>query len=323
MFETALRAAAGRTVDEHQAYLGKLWSDLSHVAAGNPNAWIQEPKSAEEIVTVGPKNRMIGFPYPKMMNSNSDVDQGAALIMCSVEAARRLGIDEDRWVFPQAGTDCHEHNYVSNRDTFARTPAIELGGQRALSLAGKHIDEIELLDLYSCFPAAVQLGAQSLGVNLMERQWSRTGGLPFAGGPWNNYPMHAIATIVGELREQRDAAALVWANGGYATKHSFGIYATTPPANGYAYEHPQDEIDALPKRELADLADAAGPAEIEAYSVMFSREGEPNRALASCLLADGRRAWGTSSDPAIASAMCDGEWVGLSVTLGDAGDLRV
>jgi acetyl-CoA C-acetyltransferase len=135
--------------------------------------------------------------------------------------------------------------------------------------------------------------------------------------------MHAIATIVGELREQRDASALVWANGGYATKHSFGIYATAPPANGYAYEHPQDEIDALPKRELADLADAAGPAEIEAYSVMFSREGEPNRAIASCLLADGRRAWGTSSDPTIASAMCDGEWVGLSVTLGDAGDLRV
>jgi acetyl-CoA C-acetyltransferase len=323
MFETALRAAAGRTVDEHQAYLGKLWSDLSHVAAGNPHAWIRDPKSAEEITTVGPNNRMVGFPYPKLMNSNSDVDQGAALIMCSVEAAQGLGIDPDRWVFPQAGTDCHEHNYVSNRDTFARTPAIELGGQRALSLAGKHIDEIELIDLYSCFPAAVQLGAQSLGVNLMERQWSRTGGLPFSGGPWNNYPMHAIATIVEELREQRDASALVWANGGYATKHSFGIYATTPPANGFAYESPQDEIDALPKRELADLADAAGPADIEAYSVMFSRDGEPERALASCRLADGRRAWGTSSDPAIASAMCDGEWVGISVTLNDAGDIQV
>lgn len=323
MFETALRAAAGRTVEEHQQYLGELWSGLSHVAAGNPNAWIQDPKSPEEITTVGPKNRMVGFPYPKLMNSNSDVDMGASIIMCSVAAAQRLGITEDRWVFPLSGTDCHEHNYVSHRDTFARTPAIELGGSRALELAGTTIDEIELIDLYSCFPAAVQLGAQSLGIDLTKRQWSRTGGLPFGGGPWNNYPMHAIATIVGELRDRPGAKGLVWANGGYATKHSFGVYSTTPPADGFAYEYPQDEIDALPRRELAVGTDAAGAADIEAYSVMFSRDGEPETAIASCLLADGRRAWGTSSDPAIASAMCDGEWVGVTVQLDEAGDFTI
>ncbi len=323
MFETALRAAAGRTVDEHQAHLGKLWSDLSHVAAGNPNAWIREPKTPEEITTVGPKNRMVGFPYPKLMNSNSDVDMGASIIMCSVGAARRMGVSEDRWVFPHAGTDCHEHNYVSHRDTFARTPAVELGGARALHLAGVTIDEVELIDLYSCFPAAVQLGAQSLGVDLDARQWSRTGGLPFCGGPWNNYPMHAIATMVGELREQPSARGLVWANGGYATKHAFGVYSATPPADGFHYEYPQDEIDALPKRELAEGADAAGAVDIEAYSVMFSRDGEPETALAACLLRDGRRAWGTSADPAITAAMCDGEWVGVTARLDAEGALMI
>ncbi|MFK8025915.1 MAG: acetyl-CoA acetyltransferase [Ilumatobacter sp.] len=323
MFETALRAEAGRTVEEHQAHLGRLWSALSHVAAANPHAWIREAMSPEEITTVSPSNRMVGFPYPKLMNSNSDVDQAAALIMCSVDAARRLGIAEDLWVFPQAGTDCHEHEHVSHRDTFARTPAIELGGERVLRLAETDIDEIELIDLYSCFPAAVQLGARSLGIDPEQRQWSRTGGLPFAGGPWNNYPMHAIATVVAELREQRDATALVWANGGYATKHSFGVYATAPPTNGFRHESPQDEIDALARRELALPADAAGSADIEAYSVMFSRDGDPETAYASCLLADGRRAWGTSSDPAIASAMCDGEWVGVSVALDEAGEILV
>ena len=90
---------------------------------------------------------------------------------------------------------------MSNRDTFARTPAIELGGRRALELAGVDIDDVAIVDLYSCFPSAVQLGAQSLGLST-DRQLTRTGGLPFAGGPWNNYVMHAIATVVGDLREQ-------------------------------------------------------------------------------------------------------------------------
>ena len=99
------------------------------------------------------------------MNSNNDVDMAAAVIMCSVEAAERLGVAADRWVFPHSGTDCHEHPYVSNRDTFARTPAIELGGRRALELAGVGIDDVAIVDLYSCFPSAVQLGAQSLGLS--------------------------------------------------------------------------------------------------------------------------------------------------------------
>ncbi len=322
MFETALRAEAGRSVDDHQQHLGRLWSDLSKVAVDNPYAWIREARTPEEITTVTSTNRMIGFPYPKLMNSNNDVDMGAALIMCSVEAARRLGVPAERWVFPHSGTDCHEHHYVSNRDTFARTPAIEIGGARALKLAGVGIDDIELIDLYSCFPSAVQLGARSLGVGL-DRQWSRTGGLTFAGGPWNNYPMHAIATIVRELRARPDARALVWANGGFATKHSFGVYSGRPPERAFAHDRPQAEIDALPSRRLASIADAAGPATIEAYTVMFSRDGDPEQAIAACLLPDGRRAWAMSSDAAVAAAMCVGEWVGIEATLDDAGSLHL
>ena len=321
MFETAIRAASGRTVDEHRDHLGQLWAGLSQVAARNPYAWIQEAKTAAEITTVGENNRMIGLPYPKLMNSNNDVDMAAAVIMCSVEAARRMGVAEDRWVFPHAGTDCHEHNYVSHRDTFTRTPAVEIGGHLALELAGVGIDDVAIVDLYSCFPAAVQLGAQSLGIDL-RHQWSRTGGLTFAGGPWNNYVMHAIASVVTDLRERPGEFGLVWANGGYATKHSFGVYSTMPTPN-FRHDHPQSHIDALPRRELALPADAAGAATVEAYTVMFSRESAPEQAIASCLLADGRRAWGMSSDPALAAAMCDGEWVGTSVTLGADGTLHV
>ena len=321
MFETALRAASGRTPEEHVRHLGRLWSGLSDVAAGNPYAWMQEPKTADEITTVTSSNRMIGLPYPKLMNSNNDVDMAAAVIMCSVEAARRLGVPKEKWVFPHSGADCHEHPFVSNRDTFARTPAIEIGGRCALELAGVDIDDVSVIDLYSCFPSAVQLGAQSLGISL-DRQWSRTGGLSFAGGPWNNYVMHAIATVVNDLRERPGEFGLVWANGGYATKHAFGVYSTTPP-KAFRHTEPQEKIDALPRRELATQLDAAGSATIEAYTVMFSRDGEPEQAIASCLLPDGRRAWGMSSDPDLVDSMCAGEWVGIDASLDDDGTLRV
>jgi acetyl-CoA C-acetyltransferase len=322
MFETAIRSASGRSVEEHQAHLGRLYSDLSTIAARNPYAWIREAKTPGEIITVTERNRMIGLPYPKLLNSNNGVDMAAAVIMCSVGAARRLGVPEDRWVFPHAGTDCHEHQFVSNRDTFARTPAIEIGGRRALELAGIDIDDVSVIDLYSCFPAAVQLGAQSLGIDLETRQWSRTGGMTFAGGPWNNYVMHAIATVVTDLRERPGEYGLVWANGGFVTKHAFGVYSTAPAAE-FRHDKPQSAIDALPRRELALPEHAAGPATVEAYTVMFDRGGAPDRSIASCLLADGRRAWGTSDASEVTAAMCEGEWVGRTVDLDAAGDIHL
>jgi acetyl-CoA C-acetyltransferase len=326
MFETAVRAAAGEGVTEHHAKVSQLWSRFSAVAATNPYAWMQEAKSAEEIGTPGPQNRMIGFPYPKLMNSNNDVDMAAAVIVCSVERARSLGVPDDRWVFVHAGADCHEHPFVSNRWTFSETPAIRIGGAAALGHAGVGIDEVEIIDLYSCFPSAVQLGAMSLGLPVdgsVDRPLTRTGGLSFAGGPWNNYVMHALASVVGDLRARPGAHGLVWANGGYVTKHSFGVYSTTPPAQPFRHLHPQDQIDALPRRELADIDEAAGPATIEAYTVMHDRAGSPETVFASCLLADGRRAWATSAAGDLASAMCDGEWVGLAATLDEAGHLHV
>jgi acetyl-CoA C-acetyltransferase len=178
------------------------------------------------------------------------------------------------------------------------------------------IDDIDLVDLYSCFPSAVQLGAQSLGLPL-DRQLTRTGGLPFAGGPWNNYVMHAIATMLDDLRACPGAKGLVWANGGFVTKHAFGVYSTTPPAGGFRYGYPQAEIDALPARDVATAAEAVGPATIEAYTVMHDRDGAPEAAFAACRLADGRRAWGHSRDRALAASMCEGEWIGRTIDLAE------
>jgi acetyl-CoA C-acetyltransferase len=322
MFETALRYRDKRTVADHQKYISELWARFSDVAATNPHAWIQQSYTAQAIRMPTSDNRMIGFPYTKLMNSNNDVDMAAALVMCSVERAEALGIARDKWIFLHAGTDCHEHNFVSHRHTFTETPAIRIGGQRVLALAGKSIDEIENLDLYSCFPSAVQLGAESLGVSL-DRKLTCTGGLSFAGGPFNNYVMHAIATTMTTLREKPQETGLVWANGGYATKHAFGVYATTPPLQGFRHESPQNEVDALPRRSVATALEAKGAATIEAYSVMHDRDGAAEKVRAAVLLADGRRAWATSDNTQLGQEMCENEWVGKTVTLDATGDIRV
>jgi len=320
LFETALRAQSGRSVADHQVHISELYARFSAVAATNPYAWSKKQYTAEEIRTASDTNRMIGFPYPKLMNSNNDVDMSAALILCSAEKATALGVPRDRWIFPQSGSDAHEHAFISHRNHFYDTPAIELAGRRVLELAGLSINDIDLIDLYSCFPSAVQLGAKSLGLDI-NAQLTRTGGLQFGGGPWNNYVMHAIATVANELRSGVGATGLVWANGGYTTKHAFGVYATTPPKNGFAYDYPQDQIDALPRRSLASPADAAGEMTIEGYSVMHDREGNPERSIASCILADGRRAWADTTDVSIGRDMCINEWVGRTVRADESGTL--
>lgn len=293
MFEQARRHHLGRSTDEHLPHLGRLWSSFSEVAAKNPHAWIQQAMSPDEIVTPTPDNRMIGLPYTKVMNSNNAVEQGAAVLICSVEVAERLGVPRDRWVFPLAGGDGREHTYMSNRDNLYTSPAVGVVGRATLAAAGRTIDDVDHVDLYSCFPVAVEVGADELGLDL-DRQLTVTGGLSFAGGPWNNYVMHSIATMVNVLRADSGSTGLVWGNGGYLTKHAFGVYSTEPPADGFRHVHPQDEIDALPSRELA--TDHDGPATVESWVVMFDKAGEPEAAFLALLDDHGRRLWGTTTD---------------------------
>jgi acetyl-CoA C-acetyltransferase len=250
MFENALRAHDGLTLEEQRARTAGLWSRFSEVAATNPNAWIQRAYTADEIATVTPDNRMIGFPYTKLENSNNMVEQGAGLIICSVERAEALGIDRDRWVFLHSGADASDHWFVSNRDDLHSSPAIRTAGGAALELAGVGVDDLAHVDLYSCFPSAVQIAARELGLG-SDRQLTVTGGMSFAGGPWNNYTMHGIATMSDILRGDPGTTGLCTGNGGYLTKHAFGVYSSEPPAAGvFRWRSTQDEVDALPSREL-------------------------------------------------------------------------
>lgn len=300
ILECALRDAAGATQDEWMARLGRLWSRFSEIAAANPHAWVQQAFTPEEVVTPSPDNRMIGFPYAKRLNSNNAVEQGAALLLCSADAAERLGIPRDRWVFPHAGTDGYDTDAVSARRDLHSSPAIGIAGNRCLELAGVGVDDIAHADLYSCFPSAVQIAANELGFGL-DRDLTVTGGLCFAGGPWNNYVTHSIATMATRVREQ-GGVGFVSANGGFVTKHAFGVYSTEPATDGFKWEKPQAEIDA--SFTPTAIADAAyeGEVTVEAYTVMHDREGQPEQAIVAARTPDGARTWGLTRNAGALSA---------------------
>jgi acetyl-CoA C-acetyltransferase len=301
--------------------VSELWSGFSAVAASNPFAWTTERLSAREIRTPSETNRMHAFPYTKLMCSNMVVDQGAAVIVCSVDAARRFGIDPERWVYLHAATDAQSSSTLSNRGDFRTTPLIGYAGRRAFALAETAADEMAYVDLYSCFPAAVQLGLAELGLQ-GDRTPTVTGGLGFAGGPFNSYVLHSIATMMNRLREDPGAKGLVSSIGGFVAKHAIGIYSTEPPPHGFRYADldPEIESGALPvaRRELD--ARFAGKATVETYAVRY-REGEASGASIACLSEGGLRAWASTSDPALLAAMTREELCGHRVAVRGDGTL--
>ena len=316
LFENAMRAYRGVSLEEHQRFLGDFCARLAAVAGENEHAWFQDGKSAEEIATVLPGNRMICHPYPKFMNSILEVDQGAALLMTSESAARELGIPEDRWVYLWGCGDVHDHWYLTERVNYHSSPAIQIAGRRALGMAGVAIDDIAYFDLYSCFPASVQLGRDALGIAPDDpRPLTVTGGLPYFGGPGNNYVTHAIATMVERLRAEPERLGLVSGLGWYSTKHSVGVYSARRPSHEWARTDPQvdqAEVDAMPHPELVDEPD--GVATVETYTVIYNREGAPEQGIVLGRLEDDRRyiAIVPAEDRALLETMTSEEFVGAS-----------
>jgi acetyl-CoA C-acetyltransferase len=321
LFEQALRAAAGRSIDDHLVRVSELWARFNAVAVANPHAWIRDPLTAEQIRTPTPDNRWIWWPYTKVMNANSAVEQSAALILCSAASAAALGVPGDRWVFPRAATQAHDTYILSHRHDLRSAPALRAAGRALLALADTGTDELAHVDLYSCFPSAVEVAAAEIGLGL-DRQLTVTGGLSFAGGPWNNYGTHAIATMAEVLRGDAGSLGLVTGVGGYLTKHALGLYSTDPPPEGFRWVDAQDQAEPMPRRELAEAVD--GTATVESWAVQHGRYGEAERVLAACLLDDGRRAWALSDDADTVAEMRTGaEQVGRVVKIGPEGALLV
>jgi acetyl-CoA C-acetyltransferase len=315
MFEQALRISTGESIEDHRRHVGELWARFNAVALHNPHAWIRKPVAAGEICQDGPANRMISWPYTKLMNSNNMVDQAAALILTSVDTATRLQIPTDRWVYPYAGTDAHDTYSICERAELYRSPAIRIAGARALTLAGLVIDDVDYVDLYSCFPSAVQIAAAELGLPVDDpaRPLTVTGGLTFAGGPWSNYVSHSIATMAELLTANPGRRGLITANGGYLTKHSFGVYGTEPPSAEFRWEDTQSAVDREPTRDAAVEWEGVGT--VESWTTPFDRDGRPEKTFLAVRTPDDRRTLALLPDPAAAAATVHDDIAGAEVAI--------
>jgi acetyl-CoA C-acetyltransferase len=291
-FETALRAAAQESVEAHRTRLAILCHRLCTVAAGNPYAWSRSLRSGEEITKPVDGNRMIVYPYTKFMMANINVDMAAAVILTSEEMASSLGIDCSHRVYPLGDADFRNVWHVSQRPSLIDSPALTEAARLSLDQASMSMEDIGTFDIYSCFPSAVEIARQSLGLESDDpREVSVTGGLPYFGGPGNNYALHAIATITDKIRRNPHLKAMITANGWYNSKQSVGVYGATPPVNPWEYRDDSSVQREIEKQELPPPREIAeGSLTIEAYMIRHDAAGAPERGTVIGRLADGSRA---------------------------------
>ncbi len=289
MFESVLARRAGRTPEEHRAGMGRLMARFSAVAAANPHAWYPEARTPEELAAVTPDNRLVSEPYPKRMCAVLHVDQAAAVLVTSLAAARAAGA-ADRAVFCWSGGEATDVWFPSARPDPGSSPGLRAAAAAAMAAAGLGVDDIGAFDLYSCFPSAVEMALEALGLAWDDgRGFTVTGGLPYFGGPGNNYSLHAVVAMADRLRRQ-GGTGLVSALGWYATKHAVGVYGTSPPARGWRRGDTtaaQRAIDASAV-PVAVAVDTGRPAEVVASTVAYARDGAVSAAPVIARLGDGR-----------------------------------
>lgn len=315
LFENARRARLGLDRAAYALEMGRLFEPFTRVAAKNPHAMSPEALTAEELVTVTPRNRLTSDPFPRRVVARDQANQGAAVLLTSVGEARALGVPEDRWIYLHGGADVKERTVVERED-LSSSPAAVAACRRALELAGIGIDDLAKFDLYSCFPVAVFNICDAFGLKAEDsRGLTVTGGLPFFGGAGNNYSMHAIASMVRALRAEPGAIGLVGANGGFLSKYSVGIYSTTPAQwRPFSSADLQAEIDARPAPALKD--DGAGATvTVDTYTVDYSGAA-PRGIIIGRDQKSGERIIALSDDQEIVTRMINEEPLGATVTIG-------
>jgi acetyl-CoA C-acetyltransferase len=156
-YEAASSAHWGQTPREAMAESGTLWSRYSEAAAQNPNAWLKRRYTPDEITTPTADNRLIAWPYNKLMVANPSVNMGGALLLTSLAKARAAGIADDRLVYPLGGASAEEPRDYLLRDQFYESHPQNAVLKAVMDLAGGDGRKFDAIELYSCFPCVPKM----------------------------------------------------------------------------------------------------------------------------------------------------------------------
>lgn len=264
-YEAATRAAWGQSFAEAQAESGRIWANNAAVARTREAGWIRREISPEAVITPSIDNRLIAWPYTKLMSANPGVNQGAAVLMCSLAFARETGVPEGQLIHVHGGAAADEPRDYLARTTYARSPAMEWVLDHAKGLAGT--EGFAATELYSCFPVVPKMARRTLGLS-DEAPLSVAGGLTFFGAPLNNYMTHAAVAMVQRLREQ-GGRGLLYAQGEYVTKHHALVVGRQPLGVPLAESYRRPEETAL----MVMAQDHQGPARADSATLLYDRHG--------------------------------------------------
>ncbi len=317
LIESAMAAAAGRSPDVHRARLGALLAPFTEVAATRPDvAWFPVARSAGDISALGPDNRFVSEPYTKLMCSFPTIDLAAAVVVTSEALADRVGVSSPR-VHPWGIVAAAEPGPPSTWPDMHRSTALAAIVDRLLKWTGVDPAEIGGFDLYSCFPAAVQLATQAFGIDAFTdpRPLTTTGGLPYFGGPGASYSLHGIVGAVAAVRADPGSIGAVVGVGGMANDFAAGLLSVAEPRSPGRWVQAPDITAALVARQVGIATEAESRAEVDAMTVFHERDTGPTSAPLVARLADGRRIGARAGDPALPADLSGRSLVGAEVLL--------
>jgi acetyl-CoA C-acetyltransferase len=273
LYETATSAHWGQTPREALAESGALWSRYSEVASQNPSSWLKKRFTPDEITTPAPENRLIAWPYTKLMVANPSVNMGGAILLTSLAKARAAGIAEDRLIYPWGGASAEEPRDYLLRDQFFESHPQNAVLKAAMDLVegdGKKFDAIEL---YSCFPCVPKMARRTLGLGT-DVQPTVTGGLTFFGAPLNTYMTHAACAMVRKLRNGAKLG-LLYGQGGFVTKHHALVLSRQAPREALKQDTSvQAEADGQRRKVPEFVTEARGKGKVESFTVIYRGNGE-------------------------------------------------
>jgi acetyl-CoA C-acetyltransferase len=322
LIENSLAAALHLPPERQREEIAALWARFNAVAVHNPEAAFPQRRDAADIAAPGPHNRPLSYPYNRWHSSQWIVDQASALVICSAERARQAGVPPERWLFPHVALHSSEAVTLTARRRLEEWPAMELLGRAAAHHLGRPLCELRLAEVYSCFPAAVRVQQRALGLD-PDGTPTLTGGMAFAGGPFNHFVLQSLGVLGRRLRAEPAEQGLLTTVSGMLSKPGLAVWSATPPAGTGLALLADMAAEVIAATEVVPVVDVPPlvitPAEVASFTVTYGGDQgfEPVRTAIVADLPDGVRTAATCEDAGTARLAVTEGLIGRAVSVKD------